>query len=239
MRLQGLVPASSTRQRHVIAYVWPAIDGARFERIELFVDPGEVVDAALAILGEPVRNDEMADVLVCSHGRRDRCCGSLGTSLAQELLSDPRPLGKDVRVWRTSHTGGHRFAPTAIVFPQGTAWAFCDEDLLDRVAQRRGPIKDLLRRYRGCSGLSSPVVQVLERAVLSEIGWPLFDMSRRGKELGEDRVELVVDHPVGGRAVWEAAVRVSGLVQIPDCGVPIELAKKTEPQFALDDLHLR
>ncbi len=238
MRLQGLVPSSRSGQRHVIAYMWPATEGHRFERTELLVNPDEVVDAALAILGEPARADEVADVLVCSHGRRDRCCGSLGTSLAQELMSDARPLGKDVRVWRTSHTGGHRFAATAIVLPQGTAWAFCDEDLLERVAQRKGPIDGLLARYRGCSGLSSPAVQVLERAVLREIGWPLFDMSRHGTELGDDRVELVVDDIVDGRAVWEATVRVAAQVQVPDCGLPIALANKTEPQFVLDDLRL-
>jgi len=224
----------------VIAYIWPAAGGARFERIELLVDADEVADAALAILGEPTCTDEKADVLVCSHGRRDRCCGSLGTSLARELMSESRPLGKDARVWRTSHTGGHRFAATAIVLPQGTAWAFCDAELLERVVHRRGPIDDLLRRYRGCSGLSSPVVQVLERAVLSETGWQLFDTCRRGSELGGDRVELAVeDVGGGGRTVWEAVVRVAREVQIPDCGFPLELAKKTEPQFVVEDMRLR
>jgi len=239
MRMQGLVPSSSSSQRHVIAYMWPVTDGARFERFELLVDPSEVVDAALAVLGEPARTDGTTDVLVCSHGRRDRCCGSLGTSLAQELISDPRPLGEQVRVWRTSHTGGHRFAATAIVLPHGTAWAFCDAELLERVAQREGPIESLLWRYRGCSGLSSPAVQVLERAVLNEMGWPLFDMSRRGNELGQDRVEFVVDDVVRGHSVvWEATVRVAREVLIPDCGLPIELAEKTEPLFVLDDLRL-
>jgi hypothetical protein len=239
MRLQGLVPSSAASQRHVIAYVWPDADGARFERIELVVDPDEVVDAALSILGEPARADETTDLLVCSHGRRDRCCGSLGTSLAQELMADPRPLGERVRVWRTSHTGGHRFAATAIVLPQGSAWAFCDADLLGQVCESKGPLEGLLWRYRGCSGMSSPAVQVLERAVLNAVGWPLFDMSRRGTELGHDRVELVVDDMVGGRSVWEATVRVAREVLVPDCGSPIELAKKTEPEFVLEDLRVR
>ena len=48
-------------------------------------------------------------LLVCTHGGRDRCCGSDGTRLFQALFPPP-----GVRVWRTSHTAGHRFAPTAI-----------------------------------------------------------------------------------------------------------------------------
>ena len=152
MRLQGLVPTTTTGPRHVIAYRWPEGIGARFERTELLVAPSEVVSAALAILEEPASSDEVTDVLVCTHGRRDRCCGSLGTALAQELLSVPAPFGEGVRVWRTSHTGGHRFAATAIVLPEGTAWAFCDRLALERVVRRAGSLEDLLARYRGCGG---------------------------------------------------------------------------------------
>jgi len=223
----------------VIAYQWPTDMGARFERTELVVDPGEVVAAALAIGGEPPSTGDVTDVLVCTHGRRDRCCGSLGTTLAQELLADPPQLGEDVRVWRTSHTGGHRFAATAIVLPQGTAWAFCDRAALRRIVQKDGPMDDLLPRYRGCGGMASPAVQALERAVLAEIGWPLFDMPRRGAELGSDRVELVVEEPSGTPAVWEAIVRVDREVAVPDCGWPIELASKTERQLVVEGLGRR
>ncbi|MGO9332816.1 MAG: sucrase ferredoxin [Acidimicrobiales bacterium] len=239
MRLQGLVPALAGGPSHVIAYQWPDGAGARFERTELVVDPAEVVSAALAILEEPPSGDEITDVLVCTHGRRDRCCGSLGTALAHELLADPRLLGEDVRVWRTSHTGGHRFAATAIVLPYGTAWAFCDKAALARVVRRNGPMDDLLPRYRGCGGMGSPAIQALERAVLGEIGWPLFDMVRLGAELGGHRTELVVDDPSRGRSVWEAVVRVEREVPVPDCGVPTELATKTEPQLMVEGLRRR
>lgn len=176
LRLQGLVPASGGGSRRIIAYRWPDGGGARFERTELVVGPRDVIVVALAILDEQPCSEETTDVLVCTHGRRDRCCGSLGTALAQELLADHRQLGDDVRLWRTSHTGGHRFAATALVLPQGTAWAFCDKDTLVRIVHRIGPVGDLLPRYRGCAGMASPAVQALERAVAREVGWPLFDI---------------------------------------------------------------
>lgn len=53
-------------------------------------------------------------VLVCTHGKRDRCCAVKGRALIREL-----ERGDDV-VWETSHIKGHRFAPTMLVMP----WAY-------------------------------------------------------------------------------------------------------------------
>ncbi len=237
MRLQGLVPSQEGGARHVIAYRWPDDGGSCFARAELAVGGDEVVAAALAVLDEPLITDGTTDLLVCTHGRRDRCCGSLGTTLAQELLADRFQFGDDVRLWRTSHTGGHRFAPTALVLPQGTSWAFCDKAALSRILRRSGPMDDLLPRYRGCGGLASPAVQALERAVLYELGWPLFDMTRRGVELGAGRTELVVEGPGGEQTVWKADVRVGREVPSPSCGVAMEQVTKTEPQLVVE--HLR
>ena len=239
LRLQGLVPASGGGSRRIIAYRWPDGGGARFERTELVVGPRDVIAAALAILDEQPCSEETTDVLVCTHGRRDRCCGSLGTALAQELLADHRQLGDDVRLWRTSHTGGHRFAATALVLPQGTAWAFCDKDTLVRIVHRIGPVGDLLPRYRGCAGMASPAVQALERAVAREVGWPLFDMKRRGAELGDGRPELVVEETSGESVVWEAVVSVGREVLMPDCGMSMELATRTEQQLVVGCLQRR
>ena len=188
--------------------------GSCFERVELAVGGDEVVAAALAVLDEPLITDGITDFLSVPTAGGDRCCGSLGTTLAQELLADPLRFGDDVRLWRTSHTGGHRFAPTALVLPQGTSWAFCDKAALTRILRRSGPMDDLLPRYRGCGGLASPAVQALERAVLYELGWPLFDMTRRGVELGEGRTELVVEGPSGERVGLEGrrACRPGGAV---------------------------
>ena len=239
MRLQGLVPATESGPRRAIAYRWPPAGGARFQRSELVVDPGELVAAAVAVLHQAPLRDEIVDVLVCTHGRRDRCCGSLGTALFQELTADPGLLGQGVRVWRTSHTGGHRFAPTAIVLPEGTAWAFCDTAALADIVQQKGALEDLLPRYRGCSGMATPALQALERAVLAELGWPLFTMTRYGVELGGGRTELVVEGPAGERVVWQGFVRVARTIPVPDCGQAIEFAAKTEPQLVVEGLRSR
>lgn len=53
-------------------------------------------------------------LLMCTNGRRDQCCAVRGRALAAELAARHGD-----RVWETSHTGGHRFAPNAVLLPSG------------------------------------------------------------------------------------------------------------------------
>jgi hypothetical protein len=213
-RIQGLVPEDSDSPRRVVFYQG-GCDGlfARFLRSEVTVDATDVVDAVRQLTagrGPQPAEATGADVLVCTHGGRDRCCGALGTRLAIDLFSDPTALGTTTRVWRTSHTGGHRFAPTALVFPKGTGWAFADTALVRNVVAGEGEISDVLGFYRGCVGLNSPRIQAVERAVLGEMGWDLFDMRRRGWEKSDGGVRLDVELPTAQIVTREAVVRDGG-----------------------------
>ncbi|MFR9673377.1 sucrase ferredoxin [Streptomyces sp. TR06-5] len=58
--------------------------------------------------------------LVCTNGRRDRCCAVRGRPLAAELAAST-----DADVWEVTHLGGHRFAPTMLVLPHGYAYGRC------------------------------------------------------------------------------------------------------------------
>lgn len=247
IRLQGIVaPATADRVRVVLH----RRDGGRgfrsFGRLERVVPRAEAVEAAVELLaaGSATRLDDDAraghatEVLVCTHGQRDVCCGSLGTALALALEAT-RALG-DVRVLRTSHTGGHRFAPTAIVLPEATAWAFLDADALCRIVTRTGPLDELLPRYRGCAGLTSPRVQALERTALADVGWSWFDRRRHGTDLGDGRVRLEADEDEAGPVMtWEASVDVRRSVVVPTCGRPVDEASKSEPEWTVHDVRRR
>jgi hypothetical protein len=52
-------------------------------------------------------------VLVCVHGRRDRCCAQHGSAVYRALQSRIGDL------WQTSHLGGHRFAACVLSLPDG------------------------------------------------------------------------------------------------------------------------
>ncbi|HEY2562582.1 MAG TPA: sucrase ferredoxin [Acidimicrobiales bacterium] len=238
IRLQGLVATwPHGPERHAILY-HPRDEASKgfdhFERREVIAPLDTLVAAALELLegrasaigAEP---PQQTDILICGHGRRDRCCGALGTSLALEVAAS-EVGGDNTRLWRTSHTGGHRFAPTMIVLPEATVWASADVDMVERIIRRGGALDDLMPRYRGCSGLSSPRVQALERAVLAEIGWPLFSSTRRGTEHADGSVTLHVEGPAA-RTTWEATVSTGRVLPVPVCGQPIDEATKSESEL--------
>lgn len=93
---------------HVLGREIPWDDDPRIE------DPGVAPTAP-----EWTASADYPRMLICTNGRRDRCCAEKGRS----LLDDLRPLPTDDqemgRVWECTHLGGHRFAPTGLVIPQG------------------------------------------------------------------------------------------------------------------------
>jgi hypothetical protein len=169
------------------------------------------------------------DLLVCTHGRRDVCCGSSGTVLAVGLMADPDVAAAGYVVGRTSHTGGHRFAPTAIVLPDATMWAFLDAEMAGRVVRRDGDVAGLLDHYRGSTGIGSAAVQAVERVAFAEVGWEWLDWRRRGEDLGDGRARVTGTAPDGTRRTWEATVTTTKR-PVPDCGHPIEESRKTQPE---------
>ena len=52
--------------------------------------------------------------LVCTNGKRDRCCAEVGRPIAG-LLAQQWPEG----TWETTHLGGHRFSGTLLALPSG------------------------------------------------------------------------------------------------------------------------
>ena len=243
LRVQALVPSSleaGPTARRVILHL--AADGPRFAGYERFeTTAGESPEAALRSLLEQAHGDpsgdhaDTTDVLVCTHGRRDVCCGSQGTDLALQLAAQGPPPG--VAFWRTSHTGGHRFAPTFIVLPQGTGWAFADPDLVSRVLERSVPFSEVAAHYRGCAGLGPAQAQALEREVLIRVGWELLDTPRTAYLTGEEAADggrvTRLDSPAGS---WEGVVRPGRTLPVPDCMKPLSEAKKLETEWTVGDV---
>ncbi|MBO0819961.1 MAG: hypothetical protein J2P26_03830 [Nocardiopsaceae bacterium] len=85
--------------------------------------------------------------LVCTHGRRDRCCARLGGPLARALAPDYRD-----ELWETTHVGGHKFAANLVLLPHGRYYGPCDLEVARAAigACERGATEP--RRYRGRAG---------------------------------------------------------------------------------------
>ncbi|WP_036529861.1 sucrase ferredoxin [Nocardia sp. CNY236] len=136
--------------------------GAWCERLEI-TDPTQLLDLDMQLLngpppgiGVPV-SDPL--VLVCVHGKRDRCCALLGRPIAADLA------GKyPGQVWECSHTGGHRFAPALVLLPSGLTYGRLDPVSAAEVvaAAHRGTVATAGLRGRSCY---TAVEQVAEIAV--------------------------------------------------------------------------
>lgn len=239
MRLQAIVPDLGRAARGEALVVVHGGAGPRFTAYErrAAVVPIAQLDAAVDELvassdlaPAPAAERSAIDVLLCAHGTRDRCCGSLGTALHARSMGRP-----DVHLWRTSHLGGHRFAPTALVLPSGTCWAWLDDDLLDAIVDRSVAPSDLRAHYRGSAAMPHPSLQVVEAELFARIGWGWVDHWRRGEVRHDtgDRWEVTVESELG---TWRGVVEKTGTTPQPVCGDPLTMAAKHDDQLRLVEL---
>ena len=68
------------------------------------------------------KNIEKDHILVCTHGRHDKCCAKFGKELADNLRNHLKDQEENIKLFDSSHLGGHRFAPIIIDFPTGRAY---------------------------------------------------------------------------------------------------------------------
>ncbi len=166
--------------------------------------------------GEPIDlqpiDNPTRDVLICTHGSRDRCCARFGNPIYHQALKivEERSLDQ-VRIWQTSHIGGHRMAPTAVTFPDARYYGYLTSKSLTSILTQTGDLNWIAQQYRGC-GMLPWAVQIVERELILAQGWQWFGYRLEGRVLehNEDesfnQVELMVERPEGGRHRYTATV---------------------------------
>lgn len=178
-------------------------------------------------------------LLVCTQGSHDVCCGADGTRMALEAEAAlTGPGGPLHRVHRVSHTGGHRFAPTAMTLPGGRMWAFLDLDLLTGILASTAEPAQAAARCRGWWGASEGPGQMAERAVLAELGWALDGCDRR-VELAEPgdggavTATVTVEAPSGPPQRWRVEVEPGRDVPTIACRAPGGLPAKPGREYRI------
>jgi hypothetical protein len=179
------------------------------------------------------------DLLVCTHGTRDVCCGGTGAAVHSELVA---ALGGEevegLRVWRTSHAGGHRFAATAVSLPDGTAWAHLGADVAAAVLRRDRPARDVAPHCRGSVALDGAVPQVADREGLRHHGWRWLRQDRTATVVAHERdslattVEVVAEDGTGVRV----RVELDRYIPMPTCGVVEEPEFTAEPVWKVAEV---
>jgi len=82
--------------------------------------------------------------LVCTNGKRDRCCAVRGRPVAAAIAD---ATGWDA--WESSHLGGHRFAATALLLPSGEMFGQLDPESAVEVLRQFDAGRIVPTYYRG------------------------------------------------------------------------------------------
>jgi hypothetical protein len=187
------VRRTERRRRPGLAVLWgssPERGGALFHaELDGYED---LLGLDLTVPGKPLGHPLL---LVCTHGKHDRCCARYGRPLYQALAEQ----AEDDWVWQSSHVGGDRFAGNVVFMPDGLyfgrvgsgeAWPVLDEYLAGRIH---------LEHYRGrcCYWFAE---QTAERAVREATGLRGIDALELAGRDGQ-----VVSFRAGGR-IYEVEV---------------------------------
>lgn len=239
VKLLGIRSSEATDLARHRVVCWERTEPFRgYERTETIVNLAslaatvdEIVRDGPAAITNPVDIDPtIEDLLVCTHGTRDRCCGQLGTRLHTDLDCAFTP---NVRMWRTSHTGGHRFAPTAIHLPHGTTWSSLSPELTVAIVEQSLPTDRLTAHFRGNLGIPGRPAQIAEGATFLEQGWSWLDSER---SVSNEAVEADATVVTTVRSADHEAVitmREVEAIPVPACGEDLDASEKATPQYRL------
>jgi hypothetical protein len=150
--------------------------------------------------------------LVCTNGKRDRCCADLGRPVVRALLD----AGVD-EVWESSHVGGDRFAANVVCLPTGVYFGRVPPaDAARIVTDHDAGLLDL-DRYRGRS-CYPPMLQAAEIFTRRELDERRLAALRilTAAPVGDDTIIVELAHVEQGQLhAWIARER--GAAELLTC----------------------
>ncbi len=175
-------------------------------------------------------------LIVCTQGSHDICCGSKGMRFANDVEAIENAV-----VYKVSHTGGHRFAPTAMTLPDGRMWADLTVDKLAKILSKTTDVVDVVSSCRGWWGAERGAAQTAERAVWSQIGWSFDETDRSVRLRSEAGGGVAQEHRwvvESEGQQWEVIVSVGREVPTIACHSPGGLPAKSSIEYQVDSVRL-
>jgi hypothetical protein len=196
IRLMALAPDkdySHPERIRVIHFHRPQGPFALLDKIEFSIPELQFLPLVKDLLKQPFHfetwqpyqqpSQTIRDLLVCTHANHDLACGRFGNPLYRRLRKEY--ASETLRIWQTSHFGGHRFAPTLVDLPSGHFWGHLVPDILPTLVHQAGSVQDLYPYYRGWTGLNK-FAQVAEREIWMQEGWDWLDFHKQGRLISQD-----------------------------------------------------
>ena len=170
----------------------PAADATDLLEALLYQKPTHKWQGALAKSTANVR-----ELLVCTHGSRDTCCGTFGYPLYANLRRIADSASGELRVWQATHFQYHRFAPVVLDLPEARVWGAVSPDRAETLALRNRPPHALRNCYIGWAGVEQGYMQVAEREALIREGWHWATYRKSGRFIQlderEERAQVQLD----------------------------------------------
>lgn len=182
---------------------------------------GDAAAAGAEVVSEPL-------FLICTHGRRDKCCAKFGYPLYKSLRA-----ATDANLWQSSHVGGDRFAANLVCLPHGLFYAHVNEESGRRIINEYGAGRLVLEKYRGRACYPHPA-QAAEFFIRSELGLKsLADLRYAQSERVErNHWRVRFEHQAKTYEV-DIGVRMSTFQSFITCHA---IEEKSVPQFVLHGL---
>ena len=247
IRLLASVPEDNNRLT-VTAYQRKQkghLDESSLRRSQTTFHPSNLLDVLKGVLDEKkvedsieiIQEEQARELWVCTQGSHDVCCGSEGTVLSLE--ADKNLEG--VKVRRVSHLGGHRFAPTAVTFPDGRMWSHLSMENLHEIFDETPIEEGLSKKCRGWSGLETGPEQIAEREGLNLYGWNWDKYERKATVISEEESEikvLVTGFAPGGQIEtrFEVVIDESGKTPIFSCDKAGDIPTKWQTQYMVREV---
>ena len=179
----------------IIYYGRPAKQFSEYEKQEYLLPEDEAPQLVIALLNhlfskktnltrlQDYQQDtqHIREMLVCTHTQVDLACGRFGTPIYRKLRQTYGQPGQSVRVWQSTHFGGHQFAPTLIDLPRGQLWGHLEPDVLPQLIDRSGDHHQMRRFYRGWAGCTQ-FEQIADREAWMQEGWDWFTYPRTASD---------------------------------------------------------
>jgi hypothetical protein len=133
--------------------------------------------------------------LVCTNGRRDRCCALYGPEVYQALAAVDGEA-----VWQSSHIGGHNQAPISLFLPHGVNYGHTTPTEASRLLRAYKEKQLVLHHYRGRVCYPSHVQAAAHfwRAQTGVLDLPGLQVEAV-EETGTDRWMVTIQAVVGGQ----------------------------------------
>ncbi|MGW0569048.1 sucrase ferredoxin [Streptomyces tauricus] len=178
-----------------------------------FADLGRGLSSTFdtALDARPHTGDPLA--LVCTNGKRDRCCALLGRPLAAELAASGV-----AGAWEVTHLGGHRFSPTLLVLPFGYAYGRAEAHAVKEVLQGVREGRVVTEGCRGSSAWERPgqAAELAVRTAVREDAAGALSVVRIEGEA--PHWEVTISHTDGRRWLVAVAQGASAPPRAQSCG---------------------